>query len=174
MTAFDQQWLGDLGAARPDPGGGAATAAALALAAALTGMVARYAPDCDESRAIAARAEAVQEEATELIDADARASARFAEAFRLPENTRVERRHRDAAIERAVEVAHARVSECRAAARRLLPDLDRLEVIGNAAVRADVGVAAELTGAVIRASEITAAATLAAGGGDRNDTDASS
>ncbi len=79
------------------PGGGAAAALTTALAAALTGMAARYGipvpplPDPDGTRlpadalaAIAERADALRVRAAALADADADAYAAYLTALRLP------------------------------------------------------------------------------------------
>lgn len=62
----------------PAPGGGAVAAVALSLAAGLTGMAARFAPDDWERRAeVVGRAEELRARAEPLADADAEAYGAF-------------------------------------------------------------------------------------------------
>ena len=69
------------------PGGGAAAATAVAMAAGLVGMSARLSHDkLDESAALAARADALRARAAPLAQADARAYGRVLEAYRMPKN----------------------------------------------------------------------------------------
>ena len=69
------------------PGGGAAAATAVAMAAGLVGMSARLSHDkLDDSAALAARADALRARAAPLAQADARAYGRVLEAYRMPKN----------------------------------------------------------------------------------------
>ena len=69
------------------PGGGAAAATAVAMAAGLVGMSARLSHDkLDESAALSARADALRARAAPLAQADARAYGRVLEAYRMPKN----------------------------------------------------------------------------------------
>ena len=69
------------------PGGGAAAATAVAMAAGLVGMSARLSHDkLDESAALSARADALRARAAPLAQADARAYGRVLEAYQMPKN----------------------------------------------------------------------------------------
>ena len=69
------------------PGGGAAAATAVAMAAGLVGMSARLSHDkLDDSAALSARADALRARAAPLAQADARAYGRVLEAYRMPKN----------------------------------------------------------------------------------------
>ena len=69
------------------PGGGAAAATAVAMAAGLVGMSARLSHDkLDDSAALAARADALRARAAPLAQADARAYGRVLEAYQMPKN----------------------------------------------------------------------------------------
>jgi methenyltetrahydrofolate cyclohydrolase len=69
------------------PGGGAAAATAVAMAAGLVGMSARLSHDkLDDSAALAARADALRARAAPLAQADARAYGRVLEAYRMPKS----------------------------------------------------------------------------------------
>jgi formiminotetrahydrofolate cyclodeaminase len=73
-----KEFLDAVPARTPAPGGGAVAAVALSLAAGLTGMAARFAPDGWERRAeIVGRAEELRVRAEPLADADAEAYAAF-------------------------------------------------------------------------------------------------
>ncbi len=82
-----QEFLDAVPARTPAPGGGAVAAVATSLAAGLTAMAARFAPESWEPRTrIVARAEELRARAKPLADADAVAYAAFL-ASRSPEAT---------------------------------------------------------------------------------------
>jgi formiminotetrahydrofolate cyclodeaminase len=73
-----KEFLDAVPARTPAPGGGAVTAVALSLAAGLTAMAARFAPDSWERRAeVVGRAEELRARAEPLADADAEAYGAF-------------------------------------------------------------------------------------------------
>jgi methenyltetrahydrofolate cyclohydrolase len=89
------------------PGGGAAAATAVAMAAGLVGMSARLSHDkLDESAALAARADALRARAAPLAQADARAYGRVLEAYRMPksEDPRARREEIANALSAAAEI----------------------------------------------------------------------
>jgi methenyltetrahydrofolate cyclohydrolase len=78
LDASVKEFLDAVPARTPAPGGGAVAAVALALAAGLTAMAARFAPDDWERRAeIVGRAEELRAQAEPLADADADAYGAF-------------------------------------------------------------------------------------------------
>jgi formiminotetrahydrofolate cyclodeaminase len=78
LDASVKEFLDSVPARTPAPGGGAVAAVALALAAGLTAMAARFAPDHWERRAeIVGRAEELRALAEPLADADAEAYGAF-------------------------------------------------------------------------------------------------
>jgi methenyltetrahydrofolate cyclohydrolase len=86
LDASVKEFLDAVPARTPAPGGGAVAAVALALAAGLTAMAARFAPDDWERRAeIVGRAEELRALAEPLADADAEAYGAFM-AARTDEN----------------------------------------------------------------------------------------
>ncbi|MEU4842662.1 cyclodeaminase/cyclohydrolase family protein [Nocardia testacea] len=150
-------YLGELAAKVPAPGGGAVAALHAAQAAALVAMVARYttrAKDADHrpviDRIIAA-ADIARERALTLADADAAAFTAVGAAYKLPKGSDSEVAARSAAIHDALLEA-ARVpaavidsaDEILALATELLP-------IGNPNVVTDIGAAA----AAARAAAVT-------------------
>jgi formiminotetrahydrofolate cyclodeaminase len=73
-----KEFLDAVPARTPAPGGGAVSAVVLSLAAGLTAMAARFAPDSWEARAeVVGRAEELRARAEPLADADAEAYAAF-------------------------------------------------------------------------------------------------
>jgi len=86
LDASVKEFLDAVPARTPAPGGGAVAAVAVSLAAGLTGMAARFAPDEWERRAeIVGRADELRARAEPLADADAAAYGAFM-AARTDEN----------------------------------------------------------------------------------------
>ncbi|HWR85736.1 MAG TPA: cyclodeaminase/cyclohydrolase family protein [Rhodoglobus sp.] len=110
------------------PGGGAASALMLGIAAGLTSMVAGYSDDA----AMVERARALQREALRLADADAAASAEFGAAFREGSQEAI----RDASLGAARSSA-----ELGSLALDALADLEHLAGHGKPSLVADVAVA---------------------------------
>jgi methenyltetrahydrofolate cyclohydrolase len=80
-------FLDRIASEQDSPGGGAAAATAVAMAAGLVGMSARLSHDkLDESATLAARADALRARAAPLAQADAHAYGRVLEAYRMPKN----------------------------------------------------------------------------------------
>ena len=80
-------FLDRIASEQDSPGGGAAAATAVAMAAGLVGMSARLSHDkLDESAALSARADALRARAAPLAQADARAYGRVLEAYQMPKN----------------------------------------------------------------------------------------
>jgi len=142
-------FLDDLASSSPAPGGGAAAALQVAIAAALVGMVCeltlgrdRY-RDAQERMLIAReRARTLRAEALALAERDAEAFGAVAEAYRLPKATPEERAARADAIEAALHgAAEVPLATVTAAAEAIALAEGILEG-SNPNVRSDVGVAA--------------------------------
>jgi methenyltetrahydrofolate cyclohydrolase len=90
-ASFADERLGDLldsfAARTPAPGGGSAAGVALALAAALCAMAARFSSRLASADEIAATADQLRERAIRLAADDSRAYAAVLEARRLPADT---------------------------------------------------------------------------------------
>ncbi|RFA09917.1 hypothetical protein B7R54_12415 [Subtercola boreus] len=149
-------WLDSLAAPIPNPGGGAASAVLLGIAAGLASMVAGYgataepgtpAEAADRVAGIAAEAHALQRRAPALADADAAASKGFATAFRIEEGA-----ERSSAIVQASLSAAASAFDLGRTAVGFAPLLANLSRLGTPALRTDVAVAALTLSTVIRAS----------------------
>ena len=107
-----QIFLDELASAEPAPGGGSVAALSGALAASLVAMVCRlttgkkgYENVSAEMQAILPRAEALQRELADLMQADTDAYTRVMSAYRLPQGTGAEKAARARAIQ--AELQHA-------------------------------------------------------------------
>ena len=133
-------WLRALSASTGSPGGGAGAGVMLAIAAALTSMVAGYSePQAGQEAkldAILDRAAALRDDALALADDDSTASGSFGAAFRLPKGE-----EREAAIRRASVAAAGTSAALGGRAVDAIDDLTWLARHGNRALVADVVVA---------------------------------
>jgi formiminotetrahydrofolate cyclodeaminase len=107
-----QTFLDALASSEPVPGGGSVAALSGALAAALVAMVCRltigkkgYETVGDEMQTILPRAEALQRELRDLMQADADAYARVMDAYKLPRSTDAEKAARTRATQDALKHA---------------------------------------------------------------------
>jgi formiminotetrahydrofolate cyclodeaminase len=101
------QFLDRLAAREPAPGGGAAAAVTVAMAAGLVAMAARFSGDqLKRAEAVAAEAEALRLRVAPLAQADGNAYGKVLEALALPRESSAERRQlREETIRRALEGA---------------------------------------------------------------------
>jgi formiminotetrahydrofolate cyclodeaminase len=143
------EFLSQLAARMPAPGGGASAALHAAQAAALLAMVARYSdgPAYDEHRdlinGILAEADTLAADSLNLAEADARAFGQVAEAYKLPKDTDEHKRARSAAIQDALGAAARPPADVVRAALRLAQLAEQLLPAGNRNVLTDVAAAAE-------------------------------
>ncbi|MEV0109027.1 cyclodeaminase/cyclohydrolase family protein [Nocardia sp. NPDC050799] len=150
-------YLGELAAKVPAPGGGAVAALHAAQAAALVAMVARYttrAKDADHRPVIdriVAAADIARERALTLADADAEAFTAVGAAYKLPKGTDSEATARTAAIHEALLEAARVPAAVIDAADEILALATELLPIGNPNVVTDIGAAA----AAARAAAVT-------------------
>ncbi|MET8795797.1 cyclodeaminase/cyclohydrolase family protein [Nocardia sp. NPDC004568] len=150
-------YLGELAAKVPAPGGGAVAALHAAQAAALVAMVARYttrAKDTDHRPAIdriVAAADTARERALALADADAEAFTAVGAAYKLPKSSDSEAAERSAAIHEALLEAARVPAAVIDAADEILTLAEELLPIGNPNVVTDIGAAA----AAARAAAVT-------------------
>jgi methenyltetrahydrofolate cyclohydrolase len=129
----------------PAPGGGASAALTTALAAALSGMAARFG---DGAERAAERADALRAEVTPLADADAAAYRAYLAATRLPRDD-PGRAGAIAAARRETIAVPARIAELAGAVAELAADLARS---GNPNLRGDAGAAVHLAAAAASAA----------------------
>lgn len=148
------EWLGDLAAKQPTPGGGAAAGLAAATAAALVGMVSVYttgdkwADRSERMQAIHEEAERLRQEALQLMEADAEAFSAVGNAYGLPKDTDDKKGIRKIAIQDALANAAEPPRLTTEVAARILSLVEELAESGNPNVISDVAVA----GTFIRAA----------------------
>lgn len=153
------QFLGQLSARVPAPGGGATAALHAAQAAALLAMVARYSdgPRYVEHSGTIGRvlgeADGLVATALDLAEEDARAFGVVAEAYKLPKDTEEDKRARSAAIQSALGGAARPPADVVLAALRLVRLSEELLPVANRNVLTDVAAAAEAA----RAAGVTGA-----------------
>ncbi|MCS6801723.1 MAG: cyclodeaminase/cyclohydrolase family protein [Chloroflexota bacterium] len=156
-----RQFLEALASDSPTPGGGGAAALCGALGAALVAMTANLTvgrknyQDVDaEMRALAARADALREQLTALIDADAAAFDQVSAAYKLPRATDEEKQHRSDAIQRALKAASDPPLRMVEAARQVLELSVPAAQRGNSNVVSDAAVAAYLALAAMQSARL--------------------
>ncbi|MGH3826092.1 MAG: cyclodeaminase/cyclohydrolase family protein [Pseudonocardiaceae bacterium] len=160
-------FLDQLAARVPAPGGGAAAALSAAQAAALLSMVARYstgekyAEHAETIGAVLAESEAARARAVRLAGDDAAAFTVVSDAYRLPKATPAEQVVRTAAIQRALRGAAQPPAATIATAARLVELAETLLPVGNSNVLSDVAVAAELAGAAASGARLNVEINLA-------------
>ncbi len=154
--------LDEIAERTPAPGGGSVAAIAVAMAAGLVEMAARFSDGhWDDAPGIAAQAGILRERAAPLAQADAEAYLRALEAFRLPKADRSA--ERDAAIGRALEQAASVPLEIAAVAADVAIVASGLAERGNPNLRGDAASAAALAAAAGRAAANLVAINLGAG-----------
>ncbi|HEX4600956.1 MAG TPA: cyclodeaminase/cyclohydrolase family protein, partial [Gemmatimonadales bacterium] len=145
-------WLDELAAGTPTPGGGSAAALAGALAGALVAMVARlttgrkaYASVEERVAEIVAEADALRAQLRRLVDDDAAAYARVSTAAKLPKDAPGRQRALDEAL---VDAARPPLATARGAGR-LFALAREIGEIGNKNARSDATVGAALARAAL-------------------------
>jgi formiminotetrahydrofolate cyclodeaminase len=157
-----ERYLADLGSAAPAPGGGSAAAVAAALGAALVAMTCRVtdkhaaggAPSVLPLTQLAGEADGLRRRLTALANDDARAYSGVITARRLPAPSR-EAAMQDA-LKRATEVPERLAGE----SRHVLALCERIAPSARASTISDLGVAAILAHAALRAAVLTARMNL--------------
>lgn len=171
MTCAEQSlqtFLDQVASAEPAPGGGSVAALSGALGASLVAMVCRltigkkgYESVSVEMQTILPRAQALQRELTDLMQADTEAYARVMDAYKLPKTTEAEKAARTRAIQVALQ--HASTVPLRAAelcAQTL--ELARLVADkGNKNATSDGGVGALMAHAGLRGAAFNVLINLA-------------
>lgn len=147
-------FLESLAAATPVPGGGSASAVGIALAAALTGMVAGLSGTDPRWASLKAETARLQAEAMQLAAQDARAFGGVMQALRLPKATEDEQRQRRAALIQATAEAAAVPLRTSATGLAVLQLALRSAEEGNPRAISDAGVAGELALAGLRGAAL--------------------
>ncbi len=164
-----QTFLDELASPEPVPGGGSVAALSGALGASLIAMVCAltigrkgYESVSDELAAILPRAEALQQELRDLMQADSDAYARVMDAYKLPKNSDAEKIARTNAIQAALKHASAvplRVAELCALVLELA---EPVAAKGNKNAASDGGVGALMAEAGLRGAAFNVTINLGA------------
>jgi methenyltetrahydrofolate cyclohydrolase len=151
-------WLDDLGARTPTPGGGAVAALCAASSAALLEMVANYttggkwADREDAMRAVIAEVTELRARAAQLAEHDVAAFGAVGAAYGLPKATPEEKAARSDAIQRATQGAAEPPRQVGRLATRLVVLADEMVDPANPNVLSDVGIAAATARAALSGS----------------------
>jgi methenyltetrahydrofolate cyclohydrolase len=150
------EFLDQLAARVPAPGGGATAALHAAQSAALLAMVARYSDaakyDADVMQHVIAEADALRADALTLAERDAAAFRAVTDAYALPKGTDEEKQARSAAISDALGGAARPPADVVRISLLLVALAEELLPTGNKNVITDVAAAAEAA----RAAAVTA------------------
>lgn len=153
-----EDWLEDLAAQQPTPGGGAAAGLAAATAAALVGMVSIYttgdkwADRSAEMQMIHEQAAEMRQRALELMHVDAEAFSKVGEAYALPSDTDEQKSARQAALQAALEAAAEPPKQVAVLATEIITLAATLVTRANPNVISDVAVAASFVRAALEAA----------------------
>ncbi|MEV5832963.1 cyclodeaminase/cyclohydrolase family protein [Nocardia sp. NPDC052112] len=154
------QYLTDLAAKVPAPGGGAVAALHAAQGAALVAMVARYTTRAKDAEhrpvidRIIEAADAARDRALALADADAAAFTAVGSAYKLPKNSPEQAAARGDAITAALLEAARVPAAVVAEADEVLSLAAELLPIGNPNVVTDIGAAADAARAAATSSQL--------------------
>lgn len=161
------EYLESLGSSAPTPGGGAASALAGALAAALTEMVAQLTVGRPKYAAVDHRVREIIEQLRDLrarllglMADDERAFTGVSAAYKLPKASDDEREVRDAAIQTALREAMRPPLAVMAAACDALALAEEIARIGNGTVASDAGCAAILGESAVRSAALNVLANV--------------
>jgi formiminotetrahydrofolate cyclodeaminase len=161
-----REFVAAVGAHAPTPGGGAASALAASLAAALTEMAGRYTvglgrgPEPASLTDLIRRAEGIRERALCLADEDARAYDRYAAALRIHSATAPDRRRR--ALSDAADAAAEVPAELGRLAVEIAELGEQLIEWGNPHLRSDACAAVLLSAAVASSAAVLVSENLRA------------
>ncbi len=164
-----QSFLDEVASAEPTPGGGSVAALSGALGASLVAMVCRltigkkgYETVSAEMQTLLPRAEALQRELRDLMQADTDAYARVMDAYQLPKQTDAEKAARTRAIQDALKHASdvpLRVAElCSQVLELARPVAEK----GNKNAASDGGVGALMAEAGLRGAALNVSINLGA------------
>jgi methenyltetrahydrofolate cyclohydrolase len=156
-----QVFLNELASKTSTPGGGSAAAIMGAMGAALVSMVCNltigkknYAEVEEELRSVLARAEAVRERLTDMIQADVEVFDQVMSAYGLPKDTEEQKAARSHAIQVALKAATEVPLDC---ARACLEAIKLSQIVaekGNPSVISDAGVAVLAAYAALRSAAL--------------------
>lgn len=156
-----ETFLDDLASSKATPGGGSAAAIIGAMGAALASMVCnltigkkKYAEVEEEMKALLARAEALREKLTGMIEDDVAAFDAVMGAYGMPKETDAEKEKRGEAIQSALKLATDVPLRCCHAAREAIDVSADVAAKGNLGVISDAGVAVLAAYAALRSAAL--------------------
>ena len=162
-----EEFLEELGSSAPAPGGGAASAVAGALAAALAEMVGqltagrpKFAAVDEPMRRLIAEARLARADLLALVAEDERAYAAVSAAYKRPRASDEERVAREGAIQAALREAMRPPLEMMRRSCDVLALAEEAAASGNPAVASDAGCAALLGAAAVRAAGLNVLANV--------------
>jgi len=153
-----EDWLRDLSAKQPTPGGGAAAGLAASAAAALVSMVSNYTTGPKwqdretEMHMVAEQAANLCQRGLDLMAADEEAFKAVGAAYALPKDTDEDKSARQTAIQEAVKAAAEPPKQVAIVATEVITLAANLVTAGNPNVISDVAVAASFARAAIEAA----------------------
>jgi formiminotetrahydrofolate cyclodeaminase len=160
-------FLEALGSSAPAPGGGAASALAGAIAAALTEMVAqltvgrpKFAAVDAPARQVLERARGARARLLVAMDDDERAFRAVSTSYKLPKGDDAERATRDQAIQAALKAAMEPPFAVMSIVGEVLAVAEEIARIGNGTVASDAGCAAIIGEAAVRAAGLNVLANV--------------
>lgn len=155
------EFLNKLASGEPVPGGGGASAAVGAFAAALGSMVSnltigkkKYADVEAEVTTLKEQLQTLQEELIHLVDKDAEAFLPLAEAYRLPKNTEEEQAYKAQVMEEALYGASALPIQMMETILEVLRVLEKLSGKGSRLAISDVGAGALFAQAALESASL--------------------
>lgn len=154
-------FLEELSSSAPVPGGGGASAACGALAAALASMVAnlttgkkKYAQYEEDIQRILKESEVKIKELVALADQDAKAFEPLAKAYRLPKNTDEEKAHRDEVMKKVLYDASIAPLQIMETVFDLIALIEEVTQKGSVMAASDAGVAAVFAQAALKGASL--------------------
>lgn len=154
-------FLDELASGAPVPGGGGASAACGALAAALTSMVAnlttgkkKYAQYEEDIQRILRETDARMKELTELADADAQAFEPLAKAYSLPKNTDEEKAYREEVMKKVLYDASIVPLQIMETVSAVIDLIEEAAQKGSVMAISDAGVAAVFAQSALKGASL--------------------
>lgn len=154
-------FLDELASSAPAPGGGSAAALAGAIGAALASMVANltvgkkdYADVQDDIQRLLGQSEGLRHKCQELLDADVAAYTEVSKVYKMPRDTEEEKAARGQAMQKALKNATAVPMELAEVCVEILKLCPEATEKGNVRAVSDVGVAALMAEAALRAAAL--------------------
>jgi len=154
-------FLDELASSAPAPGGGSAAALGAAIGAALVSMVAnltlgkkKYADVQADIQRILSQSEALRHKSVQLLEDDVAAYTQVSKAYKMPRDTEEEKEARTAAIQGALKGATAVPMELAETCVEILGLCPESAQKGNVLAVSDVGVAALMAEAALRAAAL--------------------